>query len=294
MPRSNVRSFAIRFASAAACSAVSACSSPLPRDSQALGGTSTALWPEPADTSASGGAGGENPWIGSGSSSPADPDAPAGSSGSDLLGRASGGEASAAGGSLNPVGSGGGSEESGGNGPGSGGEPEASPELWLARYVETPTAEKQLWLSNVGRTVADGECELVVYANGSLEPYRRHLLPQVSPHGILRLCTTSVRDTCEVSLGASSFNGNDALVVSCLGEVVDSFGRLGEDPGKAWGKAPLSSADAALVRCDRERDIDPRDAFFVERGWALAPVELSLSEALATCPSSNLGGSSGT
>ena len=282
-----------------------ACSgSPPSEPLESLGGSATALWPEPAEAMGGQGNSGENPWLaastgssdGQGSGSPEGEKSAHSSSGSASAGSAGGagsGAGSAGGTTPNGAGSGAGAEATAsGSGPGAGNEPSAGPKILMVRYIESSSADKQLWFENLGRPTEPGECELVIYANGSLEPYRRHALPALAEGGLSRLCTSKVAD-CEASLGASSFNGNDALVLSCLGAVADSFGRKGEDPGKGWGMAPLNSVDAALVRCSLEADMDPADEVFLGETWAPAPAELSLVEARALCASSGFGGSSG-
>lgn len=279
-------------------------SSPSSESLESLGGSSTALWPEPLEAVGGDKGTNENPWltpgtgstgaVGGGSSGQGDASG-SGASGAGTAPGASGGEGAGSGsgagsGGLaqNGAGSGAGATASG-SGPGAEDETVAGPKLLLVRYIETTSAEKQLWLSNVGRAMDAGECELVIYANGALEPYRRHALPALAEDALVRLCTSTVAD-CEVSLGASSFNGNDALVLSCLGQVVDSFGRRGEDPGKGWGMAPLTSVDAALVRCSMVADTNPEDEFQLAEGWAAAPAELSWGDAHALCDDSGLGG----
>lgn len=140
--------------------------------------------------------------------------------------------------------------------------------LLLTRYEESPGADKRLELEARGRPIADGECALEVYANGSLSPFRKIAFPSLSTGETLRFCTSKVTDPrCRVSLGATSFNGNDALVVRCLGQVQDSLGRVGEDPGKAWSNGKLSTLDAILLRCGDAPDLDPFDPVDLETSW---------------------------
>lgn len=254
---------------------------------RALGGAlEPAVWP-PLAPQGTGGAGEiDNPWLRpsqgeTGGSAAVTPDATesSGGTGGPL---AVGGEPPATGGALElppELGTGGGLV------------PEVPPpDVRLVRYVESSSADKQVWLENRGPAILSEECELVIYSNGGTKPYRRHPIMALSAGQLARLCTTSVTAGCEMSLGSSSFNGNDALVLSCRGEVTDSFGRLGEDPGKAWQGPGVSSTDSSLVRCGTDRDTVPSDPFIIERDWATAAADLNLAEAQQSCAPPSWGG----
>jgi predicted extracellular nuclease len=88
--------------------------------------------------------------------------------------------------------------------------------------------------------------------------------------------------------GNINFNGNDALVLTFSGSVViDSFGRVGEDPGSGWSCADGSTANHTLRRlssiCTGDTVIN--DAFDPCVEWSFAPSDVisGLGEHIADC-----------
>lgn len=173
------------------------------------------------------------------------------------------------------------------------GEPErARPELLFTRYDESTGSEKRLKIENLGRGIAADECALSIFSNGNTKPFRTLSLGALDEAASVRLCTTQVSDeSCTGSLGSSSFNGNDALVLSCQSEIIDSLGRVGEDPGRGWSDGSVRTWDATLVRCGRSPDTDPTDPVLLGRSWALGPFEVETTEDLCP-PAFGLGGAS--
>lgn len=170
-------------------------------------------------------------------------------------------------------------------------EPVEPAELWISFYEETKTAEKYLEIMNLSlRTTTSGECLLSVHANGNTSAYRRIQLPALAPGQARLFCTTGAqREGCSAILGSSPFNGNDALVLSCRGEITDSFGRVGEDPGLAWQGGGVSSRDQALVRCGDRRDRVVDDPFVIELDWVTWLPSETRGEARLRCPRSSGG-----
>lgn len=252
---------------------------------------SDSLWPIPEspEDSSSAGDGNENPWLdGFGSA----PSAPTGGSASV---NPSGGAKSTP---PPPA-----TSEPPRKGPtsGSGGarspeDPESppGPRLILTRYEESTSSAKRLEVVNLGRAIELGECSLSIFSNGNAEPYRTLGLGALGESESLWLCTTQVADArCLVSLGASSFNGNDALVFTCGAEVVDSLGRVGEDPGRGWSDDSARTWDATLLRCDLSPDTDPSDPVLLASAWATGPFESDPSTLDQICVKSlGLGGGS--
>ncbi len=155
------------------------------------------------------------------------------------------------------------------------GDDEASvPALVISQYLEGEGSLKALELTNVGVESLDlARCEIAIYANGATTPYRRATLEGGLGAGVsFTLCSTKLAGAaptaCDASSGSLVFNGNDAIVLSCQGATVDSFGRVGEDPGAAWG-AEVSTKDGNLERrCDAfPGDANPEDPFFPEDQW---------------------------
>lgn len=250
-------------------------------------GGDRALWPKPVAPEVTGGSG-SNPWL---EPNP-DPSSIAG-------GQSPGGSGSA------------GASPAGGSGPHdsatSGGlsgenteelpvEPSAALQLLLIRYEESTTSQKRLEIYNLGRAVAATDsCSVRVYSNGNTKPYRTHGLETLPQGASVRLCTTqtTLDPLCALSLGSSSFNGNDAIVVSCGDEIQDSLGRVGEDPGKGWTDGALRTWDASLVRCGREQDTDPTDEVLLSGSWTAGEFDAPSAEIAEACSTLGLGGALG-
>ena len=69
--------------------------------------------------------------------------------------------------------------------------------------------------------------------------------------------------------GSLSHNGDDAYVLYKGDTIVDSFGRVGEDPGSEWGSGLNSTKDNTLVRLSSVTtgDIVVNDAFDPADEW---------------------------
>ncbi len=172
------------------------------------------------------------------------------------------------------------------------------PLLFLSEYKEGSGSDKRLKITNRGSGV-EGSCQILVYANGSAEPWRRiSVEPIPEPAASLTLCTereASESFGCQATLSGSPFNGNDAIEVRCDGKLVDSFGQVGFDPGQAWEASvgELSTKDQWLVRCDATPDLDSGDVFSIELQWG----RVSDAEGYASgeaCSSVGQGGAGGT
>lgn len=157
--------------------------------------------------------------------------------------------------------------------------------LLLTLYYESRGAEKYLEIQHVsGDASEEGSCVLEVYANGNMRPFRRVVLPPLQPQERVLLCTTQAQDAaCLPLLGSTIFNGNDALLISCQGELTDSFGRLGEDPGSAWTEGEISSKDQRLIRCDLTPARSPQDEFLIAQSWGLWHQDEPREEAERRC-----------
>ncbi len=95
-----------------------------------------------------------------------------------------------------------------------------------------------------------------LYSNGNVKIWRSLDLPPGLTLGerALLCVPDGASPACAVGFGGSVFNGNDALVLQCDGQVEDVLGVVGVDPGKGWtstgydGRA-ISTVDQGLWRC---------------------------------------------
>ena len=138
----------------------------------------------------------------------------------------------------------GGDVGTGGDGPPVG-EP---PALFFSEYVEGSGSFKALEIYALTAASLEG-CELQTYFNGKLEPSRLALHGELSAGGLQVLCSSALAtaqpSACDRSTNLT-FNGDDALALSCGGVVLDVIGQVGVDPGAAWSLG--ATADHTLRR----------------------------------------------
>ena len=134
----------------------------------------------------------------------------------------------------------------------------------ITEYVEGSGSNKAVEISNLGTEDVDlgaGKYKLALFGNGDTT---EHETRKIEFTGVLKAGASFVayNDSAEdqfkftdADKGAASevtfYNGDDALVLTRDGEVVDSFGRVGEDPGSEWTDAnnpDWSTANKTLRR----------------------------------------------
>lgn len=157
--------------------------------------------------------------------------------------------------------------------------------LLMSEYVEGSMANKAIELFNGTSSRIDlTRCELVFsFASSSNQQH----IPLASPlNGLASkstwvVCngaaTKALLDACDQPLIESPsqqyfwFNGDDSVELFCDGSLVDSLGRLGEDPGDGWGDPnnPTFTKDHTLRRkCGVTRgDTDSSNPFNPSTEW---------------------------
>lgn len=130
-------------------------------------------------------------------------------------------------------------------------------DLIISEYVEGSSNNKYLEIFNgTGNEVNLANYRLRLYSNGSTSTTSDILLSGLLPNGS---CAVYKNSSAVLSLpagvlavnnNACNFNGNDAVALYKISPTgnVDIFGRIGEDPGSAWGTAPLTTVDKTLRR----------------------------------------------
>lgn len=145
----------------------------------------------------------------------------------------------------------------------------------LVRYLEGSGQDKLVEVGNTTQRTLDlTGCTIDVHTNGSLTPSRSIDVEGVlAPTETLLVCNGGLElvpsRPCDLRTGALSFNGDDAVVLTCAGSPVDRIGRVGEDPGTAWfSPEGYGTRDAGLERaCGALNDTD------VGAPWDLGPWE---------------------
>jgi len=133
----------------------------------------------------------------------------------------------------------------------------ASANLIISEYVEGGSNNKAVELyNNSGTELSLDGYNISLYSNGNGE--------LASPNNTLDLSGTLPANGTYVIVNAGSvdelktkadieatvtyFNGDDALVLTKDGVIVDSFGQLGVDPGKEWSAGGVTTKDKSLRR----------------------------------------------
>ncbi len=159
--------------------------------------------------------------------------------------------------------------------------------LMITEYVEgSGSGNKAIELTARG-ALDLSTCELIIYRNGLTPRNIIGLTGMLAAGESHVICNSGISDSsnCDATSGQVTHNGNDAYVVECGGLVVDSFGRVGEDPGVAWTGGGVETAEWTLRRkCTSSADIDPTDAFDPSVDWDSFPRDTLDDLGTRTCP----------
>ncbi|NRA85048.1 MAG: endonuclease [Gammaproteobacteria bacterium] len=161
----------------------------------------------------------------------------------------------------------------------------AHAELIITEYVEGSSNNKAVELSNMGGEVLtlDGYV-LKLYSNGATESKNKAVLSGVLAAGTsIVLYNSGAEDSFKKTapMGMTSnvtwFNGDDALVLTFNGVVVDSFGVVGEDPGSAWTSGDFTTKERTLRRVASvvAGDTNVSDEFPEVSQWQVFPANTS-------------------
>ncbi|MCJ0975621.1 ExeM/NucH family extracellular endonuclease [Pseudomonas sp. PS1] len=152
----------------------------------------------------------------------------------------------------------------------------ASADLLISEYVEGSGNNKALEFYNADEVpVSLDGYRVDFYFNGSTSSGRSIALAgEVAPHGVHVLAHES-GDASLLALASQRgsggwYNGDDAIVLRGPGgDVLDSIGQVGVDPGSAWGTGQTQTADRTLTRRTSvvRGDRDPSDAFDPGAEW---------------------------
>ncbi|HEJ4624440.1 ExeM/NucH family extracellular endonuclease [Pseudomonas aeruginosa] len=149
-------------------------------------------------------------------------------------------------------------------------------ELIISEYVEGSGNNKALEFYNSGSQVLDLSAYRVeFYFNGASAAGRSIDLSGSLAPGKTFVLANGVADLALLALASqrvegSWFNGNDAVLLRRRGgEILDSLGQVGFNPGTTWGSGDVQTLDRSLVRkADiRDGDSDPSDAFDPAAQW---------------------------
>lgn len=160
-----------------------------------------------------------------------------------------------------------------------------TPTLFFSEYIEGTSNNKALEIYNPTGSLVDLEAEgykVMFYSNGSTTPgVTINLLGTVGSGGTYVLADNNagpvILSLTQQTYSDSSFNGDDAIVLSKGTTVIDIIGRIGERPSAGyWGiSAGPKSADNTLIRkCEiLKGDTNGTDVFDPSVEWNGFPVD---------------------
>lgn len=153
--------------------------------------------------------------------------------------------------------------------------------VMFSEYVEGAGNNKAVELYNAGDAVLDlTNVTVELYSNGSASNSATIVLGgQLSP-GLCYVIANVGGDPALTSLanrltGSLNFNGDDAVVLKKDGQVVDSIGQVGFDPGNLWGSSNgVSTLDHTLRRNATvlTGDTNVADVFDPTVEWTAYPI----------------------
>ncbi len=109
----------------------------------------------------------------------------------------------------------------------------------ISEYYEGLHADKAIEIENRCTTAIDlSKATLNIERNASTTGTALNgvLTGTLAPGSTYVVCSPALATTvsCSATSGSLSFNGNDRVFLTLDGQVVDSFGQLGVDPGNVW------------------------------------------------------------
>jgi hypothetical protein len=173
-----------------------------------------------------------------------------------------------------------------GEGGAGGSRPSGPPALLLTEYVEGSASLKALEIYAISAASLEG-CDLETFFNGKLVPGKLALHGTLTAGQTHVLCSATLA-TAQPQLCSRStnltFNGDDALALTCQGHVLDVIGQLGVDPGESWGKG--ATADHTLRRrCEvKSGRVDGMTPFDPALEWSSFSVDTFADLGQRSCP----------
>lgn len=156
----------------------------------------------------------------------------------------------------------------------------ACDDIIISEYIEGSSYNKAIELYNPSVNDIDlSGYTLELYSNGNTVANASvELSGSVTSEGTFVVANpkadTQILNVADVQNGSVlNFNGDDALVLKKNGEIVDSFGQVGVDPGSEWNNNGVGTKDETLVRsmdvgCG---DVNALDAFDPSLEWTSFP-----------------------
>lgn len=151
--------------------------------------------------------------------------------------------------------------------------PAVHAELFISEYVEGTGNNKALELYNpTGNDIVLSGYTIQVFANGATTATNTTTLNGTVPAGgtfvyVHTSAAAELKALANQVSGNASWNGNDAITLRKNGDVIDSFGQVGFNPGTAWGSGDIATIDRTLRRQAVIYDTNLYDVFEPADEW---------------------------
>lgn len=150
-------------------------------------------------------------------------------------------------------------------------------ELFFSEYIEGSSYNKALEIFNPTVDYIDLEQDdynIGLYFNGNTTAsYILQLTGILSPNDTFVIANPNADNAitlvADILFTGMSYNGDDAIALYKGDDIIDSIGRIGEDPGSEWGSGLFSTQDNTLRRLPSitTGDTDPYDFFDPSIQW---------------------------
>ena len=150
-------------------------------------------------------------------------------------------------------------------------------ELFFSEYIEGSSYNKALEIFNPTVDSIDlslDDYSIHFYYNGNTTASYLLQLSGIISHDNTYVIANNkadkaITDAADILFAGMSYNGDDAIVLYKSTDIIDSIGRIGEDPGSEWGSGLYSTQDNTLRRLPKitEGDLDPYDVFDPSLEW---------------------------
>ncbi|OKY27831.1 ExeM/NucH family extracellular endonuclease [Thalassotalea sp. PP2-459] len=149
----------------------------------------------------------------------------------------------------------------------------ASADIIISEYVEGSSYNKAIELFNTSAQSVDlSQYQLALYFNGKTTAGNTiNLSGTIAANSTFVIAHRDIDSSVATQLttGSLLFNGDDAIVLKKANTIIDSIGKIGQDPGSQWGSALTSTKDNTLVRKSSisSGDTNPNDDFNPAGQW---------------------------
>ncbi len=132
----------------------------------------------------------------------------------------------------------------------------AQSQIFFSEYIEGSSNNKAVEIYNNTNAAIDlSRVDIERYNNGSTSIGFAGTLAGTLAAGDVWVIANSSADPIilgiaddVVNTSFTWYNGDDVLMLYLDGVLIDSIGRLGEDPGSFWGTEPVTTQEHTLVR----------------------------------------------